>query len=70
MAVMREKPEPLLDDLLLCIQLGWTPQELYQQDAKTVEIIKLYLSALAEKQRREGERAKVEMERLKRRFRM
>lgn len=63
MAVMREKPEPILDDLLLCMQLGWTPQELRQQEAKTVEIIKTYLSALAEKQRRENQRVEDEMRR-------
>jgi len=54
-AVKREKPEPLLEDVALCVQIGWSLTELEAQPAQFVERLKVYLAAVADKQRRESQ---------------
>lgn len=56
----REKPLDLLNDVVLCLATGWTPQELEEQDAKFVEKLTLYLNTESDRARREMERAKEE----------
>jgi len=62
MAVKREKPEPLLDDVILCATMGWTWQELMRQPAEFVERLKVYLNAEARKRELELERLRSEIE--------
>ena len=61
----RGKPEPLLDDVALCVQMGWTHEELTRQPARFVEKLRIYLGAIADKQSREQERLEDELDRLK-----
>ena len=63
MAVKRCKPEPFLDDVVLCAQMGWTWQQLQEQPAKFVEKLQIYLGVLADERRRERLRAEEEMRR-------
>ena len=65
----REKPEPLIDDVALCVQMGWTHGELMRQPARFVEKLQIYLDALADKQDQERHRLKEEIERMRRRGR-
>ena len=65
-AVKREKPEPLLDDVALCVQMGWTHEELQRQPVRFVEKLRIYLGALADRQSREQRRLEEEIERLRR----
>jgi hypothetical protein len=65
--VKREKPEPLLDDVSLCVQMGWTHDELMRQPARFVEKLRVYLDAIADRQDRERRRLEEEIERLRRR---
>ena len=65
----REKPEPLIDDVALCVQMGWTHGELTGQPVRFVEKLQIYLDALAEKQDRERRRLEEEIERMRRRGR-
>jgi len=62
MAVKREKPEPLLEDVILCVSMGWTYEELMRQPAEFVERLKIYLNAEARKRELEMERLKQEVE--------
>lgn len=62
MAVKREKPEPLLDDIILCVTMGWTHEELMQQPAEFVDRLKVYLKAESRKRELETERVKHEIE--------
>jgi hypothetical protein len=68
-AVKREKPEPLLDDIALCIQMGWTWGQLQGQPVRFVEKLRIYLGALADRQSREQRRLEEEVERLRRMWR-
>ena len=63
MAVKREKPEPLLEDITLCLQTGWSLTEMETQPAQFVERMRIYLWALAEKQRRENQKAENDLRR-------
>ena len=65
----REKPEPLLDDVNLCVQMGWTHGELMAQPARFVERLRVYLDALGDRQERERRRLEEEINRLRRRGR-
>jgi len=65
-AVKRGKPEPLLDDVTLCVQMGWTHGELVRQPARFVEKLRVYLDALGDKQDKERRRLEEEMDRLRR----
>ena len=62
----REKAEPLLNDISLCVQMGWTHDELMRQPARFVEKLRVYLDAIADKQDRERRRLEDEIERLRR----
>ena len=61
----REVAEPLLDDVGLCLQMGWTHGELMEQPARFVERLRVYLDALADRQERERRRLEEELDRLK-----
>ena len=65
----RGKPEPLLDDVSLCVQMGWTHEELMAQPARFVERLRVYLDALGDRQERERRRLEEEFDRLRRRGR-
>ena len=65
----REKLEPLIDDVALCVQMSWTHEELKRQPARFVEKLQIYLDALADKQDRERRRLEGEIERMRRRGR-
>ena len=65
----RGKPEPLLDDVSLCVQMGWTHEELMAQPAQFVERLRVYLDALGDRQERERRRLEEEFDRLRRRGR-
>ena len=60
----RERPEPLLDDVALCVQMGWTHGELLVQPSRFVEKLRVYLDALGDKQDREQRRLEDELERI------
>jgi len=64
--VKRGKPEPLLDDVSLCVQMGWTHEELMGQPARFVERLRVYLNALGDRQERERRRLDEEIDRLRR----
>jgi len=63
--VKREKPEPLLDDVILCVQLGWTLDELERQPTRFVEKLQIYLNTLADRRSREQERFEDEIQRIR-----
>ena len=65
----RGKPEPLLDDVSICVQMGWTHEELMAQPARFVERLWVYLDALGDRQERERRRLEEEIDRLRRRGR-
>ena len=65
MAVKREKPEPLLEDVVLCLTMGWTYRELMEQPAEFVDRLKVYLNAVSRKREMESERMKREIENMR-----
>ena len=65
----REVAEPLLDDVSLCVQMGWTWEELERQPVRFVERLRVYLDALGDRQERERRRLEEELDRLKGRMR-
>ena len=65
----RGKPEPLLDDISLCLQMGWTYGELMEQPVRFVERLRVYLDALGDQQERERRRFEEEIDRMRRRGR-
>ena len=65
----RGVPEPLLDDVVLCVQMGWTHGELVSQPVRFVERLRIYLDALGNQQERERRRLEEEIDRLRRRGR-
>ena len=65
----RGVPEPLLDDVNLCVQMGWTYGELMSQPVRFVERLRIYLDALGDQQERERRRLEEELDRLRRRGR-
>jgi len=67
--VKRGVPEPLLDDVSLCVQMGWTHGELMSQPVRFVERLRIYLDALGDQQERERRRLEEELDRLRRRGR-
>ncbi len=62
----RGKAEPLLDDVSLCVQMGWTHEALMKQPTKFVERLRVYLNAVGDKQVREQRRLKEDIDRLRR----
>jgi len=67
--VKRKVAEPLLDDVSLCVQMGWTWEELERQPVRFVERLRVYLDALGDRQERERRRLEEELDRLKGRMR-
>ena len=65
----RGVPEPLLDDVNLCVQMGWTYEELMGQPVRFVERLRIYLDGLGSQQERERRRLEEEIDRLRRRGR-
>jgi len=65
MAVKREKPEPLLEDVVLCLTMGWTYGELMEQPAEFVDRLKVYLNAVSRKRELESERVRHEIENMR-----
>ena len=63
----RGKPSPLLDDVALCVTMGWTHGELTAQPARFVERLGVYLETIADERDREGRRLEDELRRLTRR---
>ncbi|MGD2200486.1 MAG: hypothetical protein PVJ38_02500 [Candidatus Bathyarchaeota archaeon] len=63
----RGKAEPLVDDVALCVQMGWTHDELDVQPARFVDRLRIYLGALGDKQAREQQRLEDELDRMRRR---
>jgi len=64
--VKRGKAEPLLDDVSLCVQMGWTHEELMKQPARFVERLRVFLDAMGDKQAREQRRLEEDIDRLRR----
>jgi hypothetical protein len=64
--VKRGKAEPLLDDVSICVQMGWTHEELMKQPTRFVERLRLYLDAVGDKQAREQRRLEEDIDRLRR----
>jgi len=64
--VKRGKAEPLLDDISLCVQMGWTHEELMKQPTRFVERLRVYLDAVGDKQVREQRRLEEDIDRLRR----
>jgi hypothetical protein len=67
--VKREKPEPLLDDVSLCVQMGWTQDELRRQPVRFIEKLRIYLDTIGDKQAREQRRLEEEINRMRRKGR-
>ena len=62
----RGKAEPLLDDISLCVQMGWTHEELMKQPTRFVERLRVYMDAVGDKQVREQRRLEEDIDRLRR----
>lgn len=62
----RGKPEPLLDDVALCVNMGWTHGELLEQPSRFIERLGVYLSALGDVQDGERRRLEGELDRVRR----
>ena len=65
----RRKSEPLLDDVSICVQMGWTHGELMEQPVRFVERLRIYLNTLGDQQERERRRFEEEIDRMRRRGR-
>lgn len=63
LAVKRGAPDPLVDDVSLCVQLGWTHEELMAQPARFIDRVKVYLNTVANIQRKETEHLEEELRR-------
>ena len=62
----RGKPEPLLDDVALCVNMGWTHGELLGQPSRFIERLSVYLNALGDVQDGERRRLEGELDRMRR----
>jgi len=56
-----------LDDIAICVTMGWTSDELTAQPARFVDRLGVYLETLADERAREGRRLEDELRRLTRR---
>ena len=52
-AVKRGKAEPLVDDVAICVQMGWTYDMLTRQPARFIERVAIFLEALSDRAERE-----------------
>jgi hypothetical protein len=59
-AVKRGRADPLTEEAELVAATGWTPRELAEQPARSIELIRAYLEASA--LRREAERSRAEQQ--------
>ena len=66
-AVKRGVTDPLIDDVALCVQLGWTHEMLMGQPTRFVEKTKTYLNTMCDAQKRENQRLEDEFHRRSRR---
>jgi len=57
--VRLERGDPLLSDVVLCLNTGWTPEELDKMPERFVEIATIYLNALHRKQKSERDQVRV-----------
>ena len=67
MAVKRGKTCNLVDDVALCVQMGWTLEELESQPVRFIEKLQVYLGAFSDLQERESRRLEEELRRHRRR---
>jgi hypothetical protein len=65
--VKRQKPDPLVDDVALCLEMGWTWNTLQNQPTRFIERLTTYLGALADQQSREQMRLEEQLRRLNKR---
>ena len=54
-----------MEDVALCVQMGWTLEELESQPAHFIEKLKAYLGALTDLQEKEANRLEEELRRLR-----
>ena len=40
----RGKPEPLIDEAVFCIRMGWTLEDLYNTPTRFLELVKICLN--------------------------
>jgi len=62
--VKRGSPEPLINDIVLCVEMGWTKQQLEVQPAQFVEKLQIYLNTVKDNQERERRRIEEDIKRL------
>jgi len=62
--VKRGKAEPLVNDVILCVEMGWTKQQLEAQPAQFIEKLQIYLNTIAGNQERERRRIEDQLNRL------
>jgi hypothetical protein len=67
MAVKRGKTCNLIDDVSLCVQMGWTLEELQAQPVRFIKKLQVYLGTISELQERESRRLEEELHRHRRR---
>ena len=60
----RGKPCSILEDVVICVQMGWTLDMLESQPVRFIEKLQAYLGTLADLQEREGRRIEEELHRL------
>ena len=65
-AVKRGRVNPLVEDVALCAELGWTWQMLRDQPVRFIERLGIYLGTLSDIQSREQNRLEDELNRLRR----
>lgn len=63
--MLRGKPETLIAEVAFCVRMGWTQEQLYESDARFVELIEIYLNTEANILQRDKEDFEREMEALK-----
>ncbi len=66
MAVLRGKPDPILNDVVLCVSMGWTFDELQAQPARFIEMLSVYLEATATQNDARARQVEAQIDRLKR----
>ncbi len=66
MAMKRNKAEPLIEDVAICLTMGWTYSELMRQPAEFIERLQIYLNTQADIQERERRDLESKLEDLKR----
>lgn len=57
----------MLDDVALCVHLGWTHAELMSQPSRFIERLIIYVNTAADQQQREQQRLEDEIRNLRNR---